>query len=88
MYNQQQTLDDLILSMVDFCVLLTALVLSYPRATIFQPVERPSALQELISKQKKPELSEGTRLALDPDPMAIVWQAQSDFSECLHISLP
>jgi len=90
MYKQQQTLDDLILAMYDFCVLwITSMMLSYPQypQSLFQPIERPSALQRLISKRKKVELSETARLILNPNPLVIAQKAQADFARCLHIPL-
>lgn len=93
MYNQQpiqRTLDEFILAMCNYMLMMT-LMLSYPQylQTLFQPVvEKPSALQKLIDKRRKPELSEGAKLALDPDPMALVWKARADMAKYLHISLP
>ena len=84
-------LNQLTVNLVVCIGLLILVMLSYSPSSLFDaPQAKPASLNRFrkqLERLKKPELSEATKLLLDPDPFAIVWEARRQVARILHVPL-
>ena len=89
MYSQElaKGINDLTIRLTQACLSIILAMLFFTEKPILIIPSKPSALDKFRKQldKEKTEVSEVTKILMDPDPMALARRASIDIANCLHI---